>query len=73
MLEVEAYQRQLLVNFSAWQVETIILLDDAVRGVWATTDKTPATDNATVAIDDRKGVRGLLSSIRDRMAVRNPT
>lgn len=69
-LELEAFSRMEMIAIPPWEVGLLMRLDDAVLTVFAKKSAKPDDDKTEVEIKDRRGVRGLLSGIRDRMAAR---
>lgn len=66
-LELEAYERKALNPLPAWETALIFRLDRVVRAALQQESKNDQVQADTeVSINDRKGVRGLLSGIRDR-------
>jgi hypothetical protein len=49
--ELEAFERKALVEFSAWQADLIMRLDDAVLAVWAEKAKPGGSPTEIVASD----------------------
>jgi hypothetical protein len=70
-LEVQAYRSETLDDLTAWEVTVIMRVDLAVRAVLA--DQAPKKQgeaNTQVDVNDRKGMRGLLSDIGERWRAR---
>lgn len=67
-LELEAYERKALNPLPAWEARLIMRLDRAVLAAINENAKNDETGAQTeVSINDKQGVRGLLSGIRDRL------
>lgn len=67
-LEIQAYRSATLADLTAWEVGLIRRLDQAALAVVAGNAPTHqgSEPQTQVDINDRKGVRGLLSSIGER-------
>lgn len=68
-LEVQAFRAETLSDLTAWEVMLIMRIDIAVRNVFA--DQAPkkpgAQETPEVDVNDRKGIRGLLRGIGERI------
>lgn len=66
-LELEAYERKALNRLPAWETALIMRLDRTVRAQLAAEEKNDKVEADTeVSVNDRGGVRGLLSNIGAR-------
>ena len=65
--ELEAYCRRRHIVKSVWEGDLLMRLDDAVMAIWAEKAGKGGSVEVEARIDDPRAVRGLLSSIRERM------
>lgn len=65
--ELEAYCRRRHIVKSVWEGDLLMRLDDAVMAIWAEKAGKGGSVEVEARIDDPTAVRGLLSSIRERM------
>ena len=69
--EVQAFMAETYAALGAWDVALIMRLDTTILEALRRESKEDKSGAETeVSVNDRKGVRGLLSGIRDRMAGR---
>lgn len=63
-LELEAYERKSLIDFTAFETDLLMRVDDAVLGAWA--GERPASgkpESSSIPSDDAQGVRSLFRGI----------
>ena len=65
--ELAAYRQRRHIAMSVWEGDLLMRLDDAVMAIWAEKAGKGGGVEVEARIDDPRAVRGLLSSIRERM------
>jgi ABC-type transporter Mla MlaB component len=69
--EIQAYRAASFADLTAWEVGVIRRLDTAALAVLAgAAPKARPDADGLVSINDRKGVRAVLSGIRDRIGLK---
>lgn len=64
--EIEAFARSLRTQFTAWEIDVLVRIDDAFLNAEASVPSKPASDNeaAAIPVSDAKGVRNMFRGLK---------
>jgi hypothetical protein len=67
-MELEAFCRLRLVHLTAWEVDVLFRVDDAVQGVWAAEAKRKSGGGADneIPASDVKGIKAMFQGLKAR-------